>query len=350
MPKAATKATARAAAAPGTAPRPTHRFPSWAPELTVNCATVTAPHADMDVFYSSDAVPARLHVQLRTQLDALAARGGTHPMPQYHNLIDPNLNAVDGLWVPTEFEVSERALVQSDVVVSLELACQTATGHRLPFGFGPLLAKLAAEGAPVVADCALRTPIPDLDPHKHHKLNVATQRLMGCALPLLARLRRPALLLPGPLQAVVKAQRIVLEEGAEYAGVWHEDGMNEHVVAVVVYYYRASPTLRGGALEFCSKQRQALWSGDAGGRTPTRPTRRRSPRRCRAARCRCARARSCASPTTPPSTACYAWRRRPAAAARATFSPSSSSTSATHCPLRAPCRRARSASRRAASC
>ena len=241
-------------------PQPTHRFPSWAPELTVNGATVTAPHADMDVFYSSDAVPARLHQQLRMQLDALAARGGTHPMPQYDNLIDPNLNAVDGLWVPTEFEVSERALVQSDVVVAIELACLSATGHRLPFGFGPLLAKLAAEGAPVVADCALRTPIPDLDPHEHFKLHVATQKLMGCALPLLARLRRPALLLPGPLQAVVKAQRIVLEEGAEYAGVWHEDGMNEHVVAVVLYYYRASPTLRGGALEFCSKQRQALSS------------------------------------------------------------------------------------------
>ena len=94
---------------------------------------------------------------------------------------------------------------------------------------------------------------------------------MGCALPLLARLRRPALLLPGPLQAVVKAQRIVLEEGAEYAGVWHEDGMAEHVVAVVLYYYRASPALRGGSLEFCSKQRQALWSGDAGGSTAELP-------------------------------------------------------------------------------
>ena len=48
------------------------------------------------------------------------------------------------------------------------------------------------------------------------KLQVATQKLMGAALPLLSQLRRPALLLPGPLQAVVKAQRIVLADGEEY--------------------------------------------------------------------------------------------------------------------------------------
>ena len=101
--------------------------------------------------------------------------------------------------------------------------------------------------------------------HEHVKLHVATQRLMATALPMLARLRRPALLLPGPLQAVVKAQRIVLAAGEEYAGVWHEDGMDEHVVAVVLYYYRASPSLQGGSLEFCSKQQHALWCGDAGG-------------------------------------------------------------------------------------
>ena len=42
-------------------------------------------------------------------------------MPQYHNLIDPNLNAADGLWVPAEFEATERQLVRSDVVVAIEL-------------------------------------------------------------------------------------------------------------------------------------------------------------------------------------------------------------------------------------
>ena len=244
-------------------PEPTHRFPTWSPELAPG-ATCIQPHPGMDVYYSTDSVPSRLHQQLSAQLDALATTGGTYPMPQYHTLIDPNLNAVDDLWVPAEYDVSERSLVPIDLLMAVELACLAATGHRLPFGFGPHITMLATEGA-VRAECAMRSSIPDIDPHKHVKLHTATQRLLGAALPLLAKMRRPSLLLPGPLQAVVKAQRIVLAEGEDYAGVWHEDGMNEHVVAVVLYYYRASSTLRGGSLEFCSKQTQALWSGDAGG-------------------------------------------------------------------------------------
>ena len=185
-------------------------------------------------------------------------------MPQYRNIIDPNVNSVDGLWVPAEFDVSEADSAGVDVVIQVELACVAATGKRLPFGFGTMIAVLASEGKKR-AQCRLRSPIADLDAHEHVKLHAATQRLMTAALPLLAKLRRPALLLPGPLQAVVKAQRIEIADGEEYAGVWHEDGMGEHVVAVVLYYYRASTTLTGGALEFCSKQRQALWSGDGGG-------------------------------------------------------------------------------------
>ena len=88
-------------------------------------------------------------------------------------------------------------------------------------------------------ECALRSPIPDLPPHSHAKLHTAIQRLMGCSLPLLAALRRPALLLPGPLQAAVKAQRIEIGDGEDYAGVWHEDGLREHVVAVVLYVSRS---------------------------------------------------------------------------------------------------------------
>jgi hypothetical protein len=251
-------------------PVPSHRFPAWAPELAAG-ATVHQPHAQLDVFYSTNSVPLRLHQQLRSQLDALASKGpegcpSTQAMPKYHTLIDPNLNAANGLWVPSEFEAVASQVVPCDLAIAVELACVSATGHRLPFGFGHAIASLAvqAEGA-VRAECAMRAPIPGLDPHAHHKLHAATQRLMGSALPLLAKLRRPALLLPGPLQAVVKAQRIVLEEGEDYAGVWHEDGMDEHVVAVVLYYYRASPTLKGGALEFCSKQTQALWGGDGAG-------------------------------------------------------------------------------------
>ena len=244
-------------------PVPTHRFPAWDPVLP-GAVGVTAPHAEMDVLYSTDAVAPSLHAQLCSTLDALAAKRGFSPMPQYRNIIDPNVNSVDGLWVPAEFDVSEADSAGVNVVIQVELACVAATGKRLPFGFGTMIAVLASEGKKR-AQCRLRSPIADLDAHEHVKLHAATQRLMTAALPLLAKLRRPALLLPGPLQAVVKAQRIEVADGEEYAGVWHEDGMGEHVVAVVLYYYRASPTLTGGALEFCSKQRQALWSGDGGG-------------------------------------------------------------------------------------
>lgn len=244
-------------------PIPTHKFPTWAPLLAVPGAGVTAPHSQMDVLYSTNAVSPTLHAQIAASLDALARRRATSPMPQYLNIIDPNVNAVDGVWVPTEFDVRERRTASLDLVVGIELACVAATGKRLPFGFGPLIASLASDGGEVRAAVTLASPIPDLDAHSHVKLNVATQRLMEAAVPLLARLRRPALLLPGPLQAVVKAQRIVLAPGEEYAGVWHEDGMEEHVVAVVLYYYRVSPTLRGGQLEFCSKQRHALGIADA---------------------------------------------------------------------------------------
>ncbi len=60
----------------------------------------------------------------------------------------------------------------------------------------------------------------------------------------------------------MKAQRIVLDDGEEYSGLWHEDGMNEHVAAVILYYHRASASLQGGALEFCSKQLFTLWKNE----------------------------------------------------------------------------------------
>jgi hypothetical protein len=245
-------------------PQPTHRFPAWGP-VPPPGVTLHTPHTEMDVIYSTDAVPPRLHRQLTSVLDVLGKARPHCPMPQYHNIIDPNLNVgAEGLWVPTEFDIYRVPLTPVDVAVLVELACLSATGERLPFGFGHLIATLASDGQ-TRGESTLRSPIPDLDPHEHVKLHVATQNLMTCALPLLGRLRRPALLLPGPLQAVVKAQRIVLDDGEEYAGVWHEDGTEEHIVAAVLYYYRVSSSLRGGNLEFCSKQKQALWSGDAGG-------------------------------------------------------------------------------------
>ena len=221
-------------------PQPTHSFPAWVPALPPG-ATVTAPHSEMDVFYSKDAVPPRLKQQLTSVLDTLGKKRRHFPMPHYHNIVDPNVNVgADGLWVPTEFDVLRVPLVPVEIAALVELACLESTGQRMPFPIGHVIVELAnGDGTETRGECAMRTPIPDLDPHENFKLHLAMQRLMTCALPLLGRLRRPALLLPGPLQAVVKAQRIFLDEGEDYAGVWHEDGMDEHIVAVVLYYYRA---------------------------------------------------------------------------------------------------------------
>ena len=109
-------------------------------------ATLVAPHPEMDVVYSRDAVSPSLHAQLSSSLERLSKQWGFSPMPQYHNIIDPNVNSVDGLWVPTEFEVGELDSAALEVVCALELACIAATGERLPFGFGTHIATLANEG------------------------------------------------------------------------------------------------------------------------------------------------------------------------------------------------------------
>jgi hypothetical protein len=62
----------------------------------------------------------------------------------------------------------------------------------------------------------------------------------------------------------VKAQRIYLNPGEEYEGVWHYDGMNERIIAVVLYFYRYSPGMEGGTLEFLARQPkfEEFWHDD----------------------------------------------------------------------------------------
>ena len=85
----------------------------------------------MDVLFSNTCVPPRLHQQLSSQLDALGRTRGYCPSPQYHNIIDPNLSAVDGLWVPTEFDVRAKPWVPLETLtVRWELAL--TPGPSLP--------------------------------------------------------------------------------------------------------------------------------------------------------------------------------------------------------------------------
>jgi len=119
----------------------------------------------------------------------------------------------------------------------------------------------------------------DLDPLRYHKLYFALARVLEQAMPMVAKLTRPALLLKDQvpahsrdgvtLQVVVKAQRIFLEAGEDYFGMWHQDGLHEHIVAVVIYYYRHS--LLGGNLEFCSTEQEMWYSmGEIPDRDPAR--------------------------------------------------------------------------------
>lgn len=144
------------------------------------------------------------------------------PIPRYQMVIDPNLFVHKGQWVPSEFDISSNTPGECHARL---------VGASLSHPLASLVDKTA-------------TPV------------------LSAALPLLSKLVRPALLLPGSrLQVVVKAQRIILppageEQGdeSEYVGLWHMDGDKEHIVAVVLYYHRVDDALEGGAIEFMSRE------------------------------------------------------------------------------------------------
>jgi hypothetical protein len=118
-------------------------------------------------------------------------------------------------------------------------------------------------GKPMVGTARLASRIGDLDMIGDSKLYEALEQVFNAALPMLSRMRFPSLLLPGKLQTVVKAQRIFLQPGEEYEGVWHRDGKHESIVGAVLYYYGMSECLMGGELEFFDSQPLGppLWVG-----------------------------------------------------------------------------------------
>ena len=86
----------------------------------------------------------------------------------------------------------------------------------------------------------MMSEVHDLKVEKEGGLHYCIEKVLEGALPMLARLRKPSLLLPGLLQTVIKVQNIFLDKDEKYAGVWHRDGESENIVAVVLYYYRVS--------------------------------------------------------------------------------------------------------------
>ncbi|KAL3910716.1 MAG: hypothetical protein SGARI_001986, partial [Bacillariaceae sp.] len=180
-------------------------------------------------------------------LNKQAKLSNDRPVPKYQNIIDPNLfvrkRKSDNMhvWVPSEFDVSSDGS-------SVELVGKHGDrAHYLP---SELIDQVA-------------TPV--------------LQR----SLPLLARLRRPHLLLEGQrLQVAVKAQRIETRKQnpdgddpfSSYQGLWHVDGVifflsqqHEAVVAAVLFYYHVEDSIEGGKMEFIDRQpMDVLGSGDTG--------------------------------------------------------------------------------------
>ena len=153
-------------------------------------------------------LPSDVRKNVKSLLDAHADATQDCPIPRYQMIIDPNLfvstpNPETARWLPCEFDIGE-----------------------------------------VDGQCTL---LGDDEAHKFPDLaqQVATP-ILNAAIPLLARLRRPQLVLAGQkLQVVFKAQRIIVPPGETYEGVWHIDGKNRRCGVVLLSH---GPRSRGRRL------------------------------------------------------------------------------------------------------
>jgi hypothetical protein len=209
---------------------------------------------DCDVFYSTQLVEKTTHNFVVHTLDNLALETDDYFVPMYHNIIDPNLTSVKQdntyRWTATEIIVEEIEITTYNTICSLQL-CLNRRYKRIGKYIISGISKLLKDKKIPKANIA--TPLSNIS-IDNVELYVAAEQILNAALPLLGKLTKPALLLPGRLQAVVKAQRIYLKPGEEYDGLWHRDGLHEDIVAVVIYYYRVSNALIGGDLEFIDKR------------------------------------------------------------------------------------------------
>jgi hypothetical protein len=146
--------------------------------------------------------------------------------------------------------VEEHMITPYDVIYPLQLSMLRLNKRIAKYTLTLIKEFLSIK---VIPKAHIASPITEI-PFSNVEFYVSAEAILNAALPLLAELRRPALLLPGKLQAVVKAQRIYLKPGEEYDGVFHRDGKDENIVAVVLYYYRVSESLKGGDIEIIDKR------------------------------------------------------------------------------------------------
>jgi hypothetical protein len=211
---------------------------------------VTMKHPEADVYYSNSLVGPCLQRMITLYLDKLAYKNKDYFNPMYHNIIDPNMTAIeqDGVykWTATNLIIEELSIIRFNTMISLKLVMK-----RLNFKLGKYILNnikscLLNKKVPNVH---IASPISNIPMEDNKELYVVAEEILNITLPILSKITRPAILLPGKLQAVVKAQRIYLKPVEEYEGLWHRDGKHEDIVAVVIYYYRVSKQLIGGDLE-----------------------------------------------------------------------------------------------------
>ena len=302
--------------------RPINLFPTYSSPLINNFSSqIKQPNQNCDVFYiNKNAISPSLHQLLCTELDKIAKKTSDFPVPNYQNIIDPNLLVVNDQWVATDFLIEEEIAWDDEIEEILRLASLESIGVELPPEIIEMIRNFCLNGGNLLVDhiddfnelddlsgssgsdtefdynpnliemdnkerkrqefeqvrkehkiiqekinkqkhrknklknckniepkkltAKLMGNVHYLKVEKYQKLHYCIQEVFSAALPLLARLRKPALLLPGILQAVIKAQKIYVDGKEEYLGVWHRDGETENIVAVVLYYYRVSDQFR----------------------------------------------------------------------------------------------------------
>eukprot|EP00944_MAST-04C_sp_MAST-4C-sp1_P004793 g4793.t1 len=274
--------------------RPMFHFPVWKNVRLSSRYTngIHKPLAQMDLFHTRLNAPALRHV-LRRLLHKRASATQDRPVPMYWNIIDPNLCTTeqclhfadpclvnplqpigddDSLlcaagctsrreqWVATDILVTETLVPMSAAVDMLQLICKSKTmgGDDLPAEICRVIfAFVGKDGSTTVVPRAHIASeinwIPSGGDEENATLYHCIEKVLTLSLPMLARLRSPSFLLPGPMQVVVKSQRMYLSAGESYSGVWHVDGQHESVAAVILYYFD-KVNLVGGDLEFASKR------------------------------------------------------------------------------------------------
>lgn len=102
---------------------------------------ILKPNRKCDVFYSTDAVEGTIDRLLRWSLDRLAAQRQDFFVPQYHNIIDPNLTAVlyasEYRWTATDFIIKEVKVPRQAAVFSLQGCIRRIIGRGLPWHSAP---------------------------------------------------------------------------------------------------------------------------------------------------------------------------------------------------------------------